>query len=241
LALDVLHGEEVTHLGLIRIVGHHDVRMSKTGDGLHLALEALHERLVFGEAARKHLEGHDPFHAAVAGLEDRAHAPRAQPIEDVVIADPQLRRAAFGGRFGLVGGQYSRRHKRLRDREPAGLGVGGRLRCSLKILGRQEFADSQTIQKFLGSEAFANFGRFHKQSDVSSKWPGRSALADSEHACPRKMARESPKPGKVSARSPLIQASSPSWPKQCGSFDLSSLERRNRELGRNVGWRNARQ
>ena len=42
-----------------------------------------------GQIRGQNLERHDPLHAAMPGLEDGPHAARAQPIENVVVADAQ--------------------------------------------------------------------------------------------------------------------------------------------------------
>ena len=70
----------------------------KLRDRFHLALETLHERFVLGETPRQHFDRHNPLHAAMPRLEDRAHAAGPQVVEHVVISDPQL------GLFLLIDG-----------------------------------------------------------------------------------------------------------------------------------------
>ena len=79
--------------------------MAELGDRLDLALEALGERALTGGLTRQDLECDDPVHAAVAGLEDGAHAAGPQPIEDNVVADTQLGHSALQNGVGLKGRQ----------------------------------------------------------------------------------------------------------------------------------------
>jgi hypothetical protein len=93
-ARDVLHDEEVDAPGLVGVVVGDDVRVPELGGGDHLALEAGDGRGVLERGRRQRLDRHDPLHPAVLRLEDLAHAPGADPVEDRVIAQDQRSRAA---------------------------------------------------------------------------------------------------------------------------------------------------
>ncbi len=80
-AVDVLHDEEVGVAGLVGVVGHDDVGMRELGDRLDLAAEALDRVLVWQMLLADDLEGDDAVQAAMAGLEDLAHAAFADPFE----------------------------------------------------------------------------------------------------------------------------------------------------------------
>ena len=107
LAVDELHDEKMPHLGLVGIVGHDDIRMSKTGDRLHFPLEPLHKGCVVGQARDSTLRATMRFMRRWRALEDRPHAARAQAVEHIVISDAQLGVPVFVHGFTLVRCQSS--------------------------------------------------------------------------------------------------------------------------------------
>jgi hypothetical protein len=115
--LDVLHHQEVDPLGLPGIVSRDHVRVVELGGGLDLALEALDGLRRLDGHRRQDLQGDQAFHLAVTGLEDLAHPPLADLVQDHVLAQHEALHAALANLAGLVLG------------EPAGLdqqvGQGG--------------------------------------------------------------------------------------------------------------------
>ena len=86
-ALEQLERDEGQAVGFADLVDLDDVGMSQPRDRLGLDAEA---RQVVGprlDAAADHLEGDQAVQAGVAGLVDDAHAPFAQPLEDLVAGD----------------------------------------------------------------------------------------------------------------------------------------------------------
>ncbi len=179
-AVDELHHQEMAGLGLVGVVGHHDVRMAQLRDGLHFALKALDERAILVETAGEHLEGDDAFHAPVAGLEDGAHAADAEFVEHVIVGDPQFLEPPVQDEFGLVGGQQSCGHQRPGQ----ALAVGDRRfdgPCTFKIFWGKEFGLLQTMKEFLPSQAFIHLGLLHdlrrRPFRLEEERPGLYALA----------------------------------------------------------------
>ena len=83
LALQVLHGDEEDALvGLPEVVDRDGVRTRQPARRLGLQHEPTHGQLVRGHLALEHLESHDPVHAELPGLVDRAHASGADESLD---------------------------------------------------------------------------------------------------------------------------------------------------------------
>ncbi len=64
-------------------------RVAEPGCRHDFTLKASRRGRVFQHGCREHLDGNNPFHAAVLGLEDLSHAARPDPIEDGVVAQEQ--------------------------------------------------------------------------------------------------------------------------------------------------------
>jgi len=107
LAVNELHDQEMAHLSLIRIVGHHDVWMSKTGDRLDLALETLHKESFLARLLESTLRATMRFMRRWRALKTVPIPPAPRPVEHVVIADPQLRMPVLVQGFCLIGRQSS--------------------------------------------------------------------------------------------------------------------------------------
>ncbi|HEX3654770.1 MAG TPA: hypothetical protein VHV55_03135 [Pirellulales bacterium] len=126
--VDVFHDEEVGAMGLVGVVGRHNMGVAQFGGGFHFALEAGHRGRILGDRGRQHLERHHALHAAMLGLEHLLHATRTDLVEDRVVAEDQ--RLDFARQDVL----------RLKRRQLAGLDefLGKRLRIFRRRSGRNE-------------------------------------------------------------------------------------------------------
>ena len=75
---------------LIGIVSQHDVGMGKLGNGGDLPVKAANSAWARELFSAEQLDGHDPFQQPVAGLEDLAHGPFAQALEQHVLAQDEM-------------------------------------------------------------------------------------------------------------------------------------------------------
>ena len=89
LAIDVFHYQEDRSGRLVRVESGHDVGVVELSGDLDFALKALHRARGTGQRRGQFLERHQPFHAAVTGLEHAAHAPLSDLIQDDVISEDQ--------------------------------------------------------------------------------------------------------------------------------------------------------
>ena len=88
LALQERHGQEGHAPVFIHMVDRDDVLVLDGGRGLGLAQEALPGGGVAGQRGPNDLEGHAAPELPVLGLEDDAHAPGAEYLEDAVPSQP---------------------------------------------------------------------------------------------------------------------------------------------------------
>ena len=88
--LHVLHDEQMRTIYFVGVEGADDVRVVELGGGADLALEAAHRVGVVEAFLADELEGDDVTELPVAGLEDLAHAARAQPFQQDVGAEQQV-------------------------------------------------------------------------------------------------------------------------------------------------------
>ena len=98
----VLHGDEGPAVLHARFVDRADVLVVDAGLGTGLAQQSFGERRV---VAAQQLEGHVTVEGGIVGLEDGAHAARAQDLQVAVAAEM---RAGVGG-CGRQGGVHARR------------------------------------------------------------------------------------------------------------------------------------
>ena len=87
-ALQELHRDEGRAVGVVpEVEDVHHVGVGHPRDGLGLALEALLQLGVVGDAGDHHLEGDVALEDGVVGEVDDAHRALAQRLDDVVLAD----------------------------------------------------------------------------------------------------------------------------------------------------------
>ena len=130
-----LHYEEVDAVGLVGIVGGHDVGVAQLGRSFHFSLEPSDRRGILGDRRRQHLDRHHTLHAAMFGLKHLAHAAHPDPIEDGVVAEEE--------RFRLAGQQraepetwsvgFAATNSRARSSAVLGWALGGTKFSSLPV------------------------------------------------------------------------------------------------------------
>ena len=103
--IHVFQYQEVAAPDLIGVVGGDDVGMDELGGGADLAQEQLLGAAGADQVGRQHLEGDDPAHGAVFGLENAAHAAAADLFEDAVLPQQKAGGAADQQALGLEPGQ----------------------------------------------------------------------------------------------------------------------------------------
>jgi hypothetical protein len=111
-AIDELHHQKMRATTLVGVEGGDDVRVDQPGGGLGLAMEPLDRVGRADGGGRKHLQGHEPMHAAMLGLEHHAHAPLAKLIEHQVVAQQQAAPPALVDLLRLVVSQLFGPHER---------------------------------------------------------------------------------------------------------------------------------
>src|SRR6516164_10087254 len=94
-ALDILHDQIMKASLLGDIVGMNDIGVIQRGDGLGFAIELLDEPGLFGEVNRKNFYRHSAVQVHVLGEVNDTHASRADPLQDVVAAEPKAAPATF--------------------------------------------------------------------------------------------------------------------------------------------------
>ncbi len=104
-AIDVLHHEEVRAARFVGVVGNHDVGVCQPGSGLDLPLESAQSLRRLHDLGRQDLQGDQPFHPPVLGLEHQSHAALAELVEDDVVAQHQRATLAAVELLDLVGGE----------------------------------------------------------------------------------------------------------------------------------------
>src|ERR1043166_207520 len=179
LAGDVLHHQEaagVTHIG---VKCHHDVRMAELRDRLDLALEPLHKHLVFGKIAGEDLERHDALHPPMTCLENRAHAPSAEPVEHLVIAHHQLGNLACSHHLELVLGQAAGVDEMLRQHGPVGRPAQG-TEGTLSLVDL--FAGNEPAFDKGGDQVAGHVVRGRENGSVSHAHPAAPKLPESAPA-----------------------------------------------------------
>ena len=97
--LDVLHHQEMGPADAPRVGGLDDVGVAEPADGLHFSFEAGDRAGVGHPLLGEHLQGDLAFQAGVHRTVDRAHAPAAQLVDQLVFA--QARQRAPPGSSGL--------------------------------------------------------------------------------------------------------------------------------------------
>ena len=105
------------------------------GGGLDLAIEALDGVLVLHRRGRQHLDGHQPLHPPMLGLEHHAHAAGAELVEHDVLAEHQVLMLARVDDRGLVLGELALADEQLGQC----LAIGG------PLLGRQAVANRRDL------------------------------------------------------------------------------------------------
>ena len=106
-ARDVLHHEVEARAVFPGVVGGDDVGMVELGRRFHFSVETLHRRFGLCGGLGEDLDGHDPLHQAVLGLENLPHAPFGHFFKDLVVPDHQQVAFAGEGDIGLEFGQFS--------------------------------------------------------------------------------------------------------------------------------------
>ena len=103
--LDVFHDQQVGAANLVGIVGQHDVGVRQGRRRPDLAFEAAHGIGVGQPLLADQLQGDDMAQLPVAGLEDLAHAPLAQPLQQHVGPQQQFLASSLEQLVGLVRSQ----------------------------------------------------------------------------------------------------------------------------------------
>ncbi len=156
-AVDVLHHEKVDALGLARVVGGDDVGMLQPGRGPNLAAEPADRVGRLHRLRRQDLQGHDPLHRAVAGLEDLPHPARADLFQHGVFAEDQPAGFAPVDGRGLEAGEHLGGDQLPGQR--LGVAVAAiRRQPILKrgdLAGRQDAAADQVLDELLERDGHA--------------------------------------------------------------------------------------
>ena len=118
-ALDVFHDHVMKLVGLMDFISMDDVRMVEGGAGTGLAVEALEHGVVVRHRLGQDLDCHAERHKPVFAQIHTAHAPGAEPIENVVGADLKTSALALQKLIGLPA-----RQKAFADQRP---GQAGRI------------------------------------------------------------------------------------------------------------------
>ena len=123
-AAEVFHDQEVDAAVLVGVDHADEVGVVHQGRGLRLAAEPLDRRAVAAEGRGQDLDGDLAAERAVPGLEDDPHPPRADPLEDQVVADDQAVGLALEDRPGLIrrDGAAGEQGPRQVGHAPGGLG-----------------------------------------------------------------------------------------------------------------------
>ncbi len=90
LAVDELHDDEIAVHFIVDAIGLDDIGVIERGDGPGLGEEALQRGPVLGDRAGNDLQGHAAIHGHVLGKKDGAHAPLAQALDELVLAQAEL-------------------------------------------------------------------------------------------------------------------------------------------------------
>jgi hypothetical protein len=116
--LDIFHDQEMDALMLAGVTGRHDVGMVELGSRLDFALEAFDGGGVLGDCGRQHLDGDFAGQFLVPGLEDHAHAARAQLVQDKIVVEYQPADLALTQHARLIACQFIPAHKFQRHLPP---------------------------------------------------------------------------------------------------------------------------
>src|SRR5262245_14493719 len=84
--VEKLHDEVLVTLVLADVEQGTDVRVFEARDVARLALEALAQKGIRGQARREHFDGDGPIETGIAGLEDLPHAPFADEGDNLIRA-----------------------------------------------------------------------------------------------------------------------------------------------------------
>jgi len=128
--------------------------MIEGGDRLGFAVEVFEEPGVLGQGDRQDLHGHAAAQVLVLGKIDDPHASRADPLQNLVLADAEAAPLALEELLGLKVGQESfidqelGRFLRIRGQ---GAGVAPLAKERRQALGVRDLAFLHECQEFVGT------------------------------------------------------------------------------------------
>ena len=100
----------------VGIVGGHHVGVGQLGDRLDFAVEAVDGIVMAEPVGADDFQGDNALHQAMAGLEDLAHAPFAEPLQQEILTQDQGPAVAAQQLVGLVRRQPAALHQLSRQR-----------------------------------------------------------------------------------------------------------------------------
>jgi hypothetical protein len=121
---------------LAGVVGRHDVSVMEPRRGFDLAVETGDGVFASHRRGGEHLDGHNPLHATVLGLEHDPHAPRADAIQDDILAKRERGVLALVNDSSLIPRQLALPDERLGQR----FSVSG-------LVGRQTLANRRDVRR----------------------------------------------------------------------------------------------
>ena len=145
--------------------------MIERGDGPGLGEEAIQRGPIFGDRAGHDLQGHAAIHRHVLGEEDGAHAAFAQPLNELVLAQAELRPLAQGQeRAGLPAADEIFAGQ--------GPGQGGRIgRFTGKTLSLDKLLRAEQFALFQRRQVFVHGANGHNFPYAPFRWGYNGSLA----------------------------------------------------------------